>query len=225
MRAAVGSWPFEPQNTTHPRIRSLALLGLSYRTCLSTCPLHSTGTRTHLPRFVLCISPHILPSWISQLHPSIRLHRKHYQFYPLMRSKQAVITSPIFQLVRISFWDITLAMLFWWSHNTLWWYRWLNCTFTHITIRYSDLSSFPCLSCQTRQETSAKEGKHFGGFSARTLTCPQFSCFGPYLWIGGPIVSGSRCVAWCWLVYTTLYRCQHLFTNFPEVSKCLLSYQ
>ncbi len=28
--------------------------------------------------------------------------------------------------------------------------------FTHITIRYSDLSSFPCSSCQTRQEASER---------------------------------------------------------------------
>ena len=70
--------------------------------------------------------------------------------------------------------------------------------FTHFTVRYSDLSSFPYSSCQTRQEASD------GG----TLLLPL--CFGPFDvgLISGYVVQ---------LYYHNISGCQHLNAKFLTV--------
>jgi len=70
--------------------------------------------------------------------------------------------------------------------------------FTHFTVRYSDLSSFPYSSCQTRQEASD------GG----TLLLPL--CFGPF-YVG--LISGYVVQ----LYYLNISACQHLNAKFLTV--------
>ena len=70
--------------------------------------------------------------------------------------------------------------------------------FTHFTVRYSDLSSFPYSSCQTRQEASD------GG----TLLLPL--CFGPF-YVG--LISGYVVQ----LYYHNISACQHLNAKFLTV--------
>ena len=70
--------------------------------------------------------------------------------------------------------------------------------FAHFTVRYSTLSSFPCSSCQTRQEASD------GG----TLLLPL--CFGPF-YVG--LISGYVVQ----LYYHNISACQHLNAKFLTV--------
>ena len=70
--------------------------------------------------------------------------------------------------------------------------------FTHFTVRYSDLSSFPYSSCQTRQEASD------GG----TLLLPL--CFDPF-YVG--LISGYVVQ----LYYHNISACQHLNAKFLTV--------